>query len=59
LRYAGGKVTDYGTLLDQPKTIASFAEDADGELYMLSFSERNDGHVYAIEPKSAVSLYGK
>ena len=48
-RYTGGKVTEYGTLLQQPKNIASFAEDADGELYMLSLSERNDGHIYAIE----------
>ena len=48
-RYANGKVTDYGTLLQQPKNITSFAEDADGELYVLSFSERNDGHIYAIE----------
>jgi glucose/arabinose dehydrogenase len=50
-RYAQGKVTDYGTLLAQPKTITSFAEDADGELYVLSFSERNDGHIYAIKPR--------
>jgi glucose/arabinose dehydrogenase len=48
-RYAGGNVTDYGTLLEQPKNITSFAEDADGELYVLTFTERNDGHVYAIE----------
>lgn len=51
LRYAHGKVTDYGTLLAQPKTINSFAEDAAGELYVLSFSERNDGHIFAIEPQ--------
>jgi glucose/arabinose dehydrogenase len=48
-RYAGGKVTEYGTLLQQPKNIASFAEDRDGELYVLTLSERNDGHIYAIE----------
>lgn len=50
-RYADGKVTDCGTMLAQPKNINSFAEDADGELYVLSFTERNDGHVYAIEPE--------
>ena len=50
-RYTGGKVTDYGTLLAQPKNITSFAEDADGELYVLSFSERNNGRIYAIEPQ--------
>jgi glucose/arabinose dehydrogenase len=48
-RYAGGAVTDYGTLLEQPKNINSFAEDADGELYILSFSEHDDGHIYSIE----------
>lgn len=51
LRYAYGKVTEYGTLLAQPKTINSFAEDYAGELYVLSFSERNDGHIFAIEPQ--------
>lgn len=54
LRYADGKVTDYGTLLEQPKNIASFAEDADGELYMLSLSGHNDGHIYAIEASNPV-----
>ncbi len=51
LRRANGEVTDYGTLLSQPKNITSFAEDAEGELYMISFSERNDGRIYSLEAK--------
>ena len=44
LRYEGGKVVQYGTLLEQPKNISSFAEDADGELYVLAL----DAGVFAV-----------
>ena len=44
LRYENGKVAEYGTLLEQPKNIASFAEALDGEMYAIGYA----GHIYAI-----------
>jgi glucose/arabinose dehydrogenase len=44
LRCANGQVTQYGTMLEQPKNISSFAEDADGELYVLAL----DSGVYSL-----------
>jgi glucose/arabinose dehydrogenase len=44
LRYENGKVTDQAILLQQPKNIMSFAQDLDGEIYMLS----QDGGIYHI-----------
>ncbi len=47
LRYQNGNVTAYGTLLEQPKNISSFAEDADGELYVLAL----DAGMFSISVK--------
>jgi glucose/arabinose dehydrogenase len=43
-RWKNWKVNEQGTLLLQPKTIDSFAEDADGELYVLNL----DGGIFAL-----------
>ena len=47
MRYENGKVTESSTLLQQPKNIGSFAQDGDGEVYMLSLS---DDRIYAVVP---------
>jgi glucose/arabinose dehydrogenase len=44
LRYENGKLTNYGVLVPQngARNISSFAEDRDGELYVIAF----DGSIY-------------
>jgi len=49
LRRKDGKLAEHATLLEQPNNIASFAQDLDGELYVLAF----DNKIYL------VSLAGK
>ncbi len=48
-RYANGKVTEQAQLLEQPKNISSFAEDTDGELYVLTLdASAGDGRIFSI-----------
>ena len=44
LRQANGAVAEYRTLLEQPKNITSFAQDGQGEVYVLTM----DGKVFEI-----------
>ena len=46
LRYDGQRVTDHALLVDSSLDIASFGEDAAGELYILSF----DRSIYRLKP---------
>ena len=48
LRYENGRVTEHATLLQQPRSVSTFAEDADGELYLIAYGEKI-GQVFAIE----------
>jgi hypothetical protein len=45
LVYKDGKVTDQAILLQQPKNVMSFAEDREGEIYVLS---QNDGIFHVV-----------
>jgi glucose/arabinose dehydrogenase len=49
LRMKDGKVSDYATLLEQPRNITSFAEDSEGELYALTL----EGKIFTITVSEA------
>jgi glucose/arabinose dehydrogenase len=46
LKFQNNKATGQALLLEQPKNITSFAQDAEGELYLLT----QDAGIYAISP---------
>ena len=48
LRYENGRVTEHGTLLRQPRSVSSFAEDEEGELYLITYGDKI-GKIFAIE----------
>jgi glucose/arabinose dehydrogenase len=50
LRLEQGKLTEQATLLKQPLNVSSFAEDADGELYLISYGDKV-GKIFAVEPR--------
>ncbi len=57
LRYSGGKVLDHREIFSPPPSvyIASFGEDAEGELYICSFDQPDgrgggNGHIYRLSP---------
>jgi glucose/arabinose dehydrogenase len=58
LRYEGGKVVSTGELIDVTRTsklnIASFGEDAEGELYILAF----DGRIHELVPRGGAASRG-
>jgi hypothetical protein len=45
IQFKPGGPLRYREILRQPKNIASFAEDVDGELYVIAF----DGKIYGLE----------
>jgi glucose/arabinose dehydrogenase len=55
LRHENGRVSDQMILLQQPKNIMSFAQDLDGELYLLA----QDGGVYNIVSEPSKELFNR